>query len=138
MQKKYIRNTYLFVFVFTPPLRDTGYPIFDSLPKFVHFCNAHNVAKLNPILMILHSLDSLKHELQILFRHLYVKPLRKIENTKKLRIFHKSKFQCFSRGTPEKIERAEIFCHIFSSCLDLSKILFVFGRVGFSGVLFPL
>ena len=123
----------------TPPRK--GVPNFRLFAKICPFCNAHNVVRLNPILMILRSLDSLKHELQILFRHLYVKPLRKIrkiENTQKPLVFHRSKFQCFSHGTLGKFVCAEMFSHIFSSCLGLSKILFVFAQIGFPGVLFPL
>ena len=61
-----------------------------------------------------------------------------MKTPKKPRFFHGSKIQFFSHGTPEKFVCAEICCHIFSSYLGLSKKLFVFGQVGFSGVLIQL
>ena len=57
---------------------------------------------------------------------------------KKPRIFYRPKIQFLSHGTPEKFVCAEIVYHIFSSYLGLSKKLFVFGQVGFSGVLVQL
>ena len=61
-----------------------------------------------------------------------------MKTLKKPRFFHGSKIQFFSHGTPEKFVCAEIVYHIFSSYLGLSKKLFVFGQVGFSGVLVQL
>ena len=61
-----------------------------------------------------------------------------MKTPKKPRFFHGSKIQCLSHGTPEKFVCAEIVYHIFSSYLGLSKKLFVFGQVGFSGVLVQL
>ena len=57
---------------------------------------------------------------------------------KKPRFFHGSKIQCLSHGTPENFLRVKIFYYIFSSWLGLSKILVVFGRAGFPGVLAQL
>ena len=61
-----------------------------------------------------------------------------MKTPKKPRFFHGSKIQCLSHGTPENFLRMKIFYYIFSSWLGLSKILVVFGRAGFSGVLAQL
>ena len=64
--------------------------------------------------------------------------MKKLKTPKKPRFFHGSKIQCLSHGTPENFLRMKIFYYIFSSWLGLSKILVVFGRAGFSGVLVQL
>ena len=61
-----------------------------------------------------------------------------MKTPKKPRFFHGSKIQCLSHGTPENFLRMKIFYYIFSSWLGLSKILVVFGRAAFSGVLAQL